>query len=126
MRLFTLFNPIIERAETLGGEAAVLAGQLRASCDQLVAATSAIGALGDTQRMLANATVYLEATGHVVVAALWLDQFVTTLGHDGDFYDGKRQAARYFFAFELPKTEPQFALLASGDATTLTMKPAWF
>ena len=44
----------------------------------------------------------------------------------GDFYDGKRAAARYFFRWELPKVGPMLDLLASGDPTTLEMRDAWF
>ena len=41
-------------------------------------------------------------------------------------YDGKRQACRYFFRWELPRTQPQFALLDSLDDTTLAMRDEWF
>ena len=44
----------------------------------------------------------------------------------GDFYDGKRQAARYFFRYELPRTGPQLDLLESLDRTTLEMRDTWF
>ena len=44
----------------------------------------------------------------------------------GEFYDGKRQAARYFFRWELPQTGPQFDLLERLDTTTLETNPAWF
>jgi butyryl-CoA dehydrogenase len=47
-------------------------------------------------------------------------------GEDVDFYRGKLQAARYFFQWELPKTDPQIALLGSLDTTTLDMQDAWF
>jgi hypothetical protein len=47
-------------------------------------------------------------------------------GKAGDFYDGKRQACRYFFAWELPKVGPQLDLLKGLDATTLEMRDAWF
>ena len=46
-------------------------------------------------------------------------------GKVGDFYDGKRQAARYFFRYE-PKTTPQLELLDSLDRTTLEMRGDWF
>ena len=36
--------------------------------------TGGLGALGDAGAILADATAYLEATGHVVVAWLWLEQ----------------------------------------------------
>ena len=41
------------------------------------------------------------------------------------FHDGKRQAARYFFRFELPKTGPQLDLLARLDRTTYETDPGW-
>ena len=37
----------------------------------------------------------------------------------GDFYEGKRTAARYFFAYELPKVTPQLDLLSGNDTTVL-------
>ncbi len=40
--------------------------------------------------------------------------------------DGKRQACRYFFGWELPRTGPQFDLLERLDDTTLEMLEAWF
>ena len=70
--------------------------------------------------------VYLEAVGHIVVAWMWLEQECAAHGRDGDFYDGKRAAAQYFFRYELPKTGPQLDLLESLDRTTLTMRDAWF
>jgi len=78
------------------------------------------------ERALANATVYLEAFGHVVVAWIWLEQALAAHGRAGDFHDGKRQACRYFFRWELPRTAAQFALLDSLDDTTLAMRDAWF
>ena len=75
---------------------------------------------------MANATVYLEAAGHVVVAWMWLEQLVAVGDRTGDFYDGQRAAARYFFRWELPKVGPMLDLLASGDTTTLEMRDAWF
>jgi hypothetical protein len=80
----------------------------------------------DPEVALANASVYLEAVGHTVVAWLWLEQLLAAHGKDGAFYDGKRQAARYFFRYELPRTGPQLDLLAQLDRTTLDMQDAWF
>jgi len=88
--------------------------------------TNLLYATRDPQRILANASVYLEAFGHVVVAWVWLEQALAAHGKPGDFYDGKRQACRYFFRWELPRTGPQFALLDSIDETTLAMRDAWF
>ncbi len=88
--------------------------------------TRTLWSAGDVERTLANATVYLEAVGHVVVAWVWLEQLLAADGKEGDFYDGKRQAGRYFFRWELPKVGPQLDLLESLDPTTLDMADAWF
>ena len=61
-----------------------------------------------------------------MVAWIWLEQALAAQGRTGDFYDGKRQACRYFFRWELPRTGAQFALLDSLDDTTLAMREAWF
>jgi butyryl-CoA dehydrogenase len=116
----------VARARDLGGEPAAHADALQAAVDRLGEVTLALAGLGDPERTMANATVYLEAAGHVVVAWMWLEQLVAVGDRDGDFYDGKRAAARYFFRWELPKVGPMLDLLASGDTTTLEMRDAWF
>jgi butyryl-CoA dehydrogenase len=99
---------------------------LEAAARRMGRVTRTLHAAGDPERTLANATVYLEALGHVVVAWVWLEQALAARGRAGDFYDGKRQACRYFFRWELPRTEAQFALLERLDDTTLVMRDAWF
>ena len=102
------------------------AADLERAIGRVVATTQALYAGRDVERALANATVYLEAFGHVVLAWIWLEQACAAHGRSGTFYDGKRQACRYFFRWELPKTGPQFDLLASLDETTLAMRDEWF
>lgn len=82
---------------------------------------------------LANASAYLEAFGHVVMAWLWLRQATAAVrglakgnAADTDFYQGKLAACRYFFHWELPKTRAQFDLLESRDRTCLEAKADWF
>ncbi|CAJ0709427.1 MULTISPECIES: acyl-CoA dehydrogenase [Ralstonia] len=100
---------------------------------KLAKVTQTLWAAGDPRVTLANASVYLEAFGHVVVAWIWLEQALAAAkalpnaqGEDADFYRGKLQAARYFFQWELPKIDPQIVLLGSLDTTTLDMQDAWF
>ena len=81
---------------------------------------------GDPASALANATMYLEAVGHVVMAWIWLQQTLAAHGKTGHFYEGKRLAARYFFHYELPKTTTQFDLLDSCDRTTTDLDENWF
>jgi len=126
MALAAKIGETVARATELGGEAAEQATALKVSVDRLGEVTMTIAGLGDPDRILANATVYLEAAGHMVVAWIWLEQVLAAAGKEGDFYDGKRQAARFFFRWELPKLGPMLDLLASGDTTTLEMQDAWF
>ncbi|MCW2511308.1 MAG: acyl-CoA dehydrogenase [Mycobacterium sp.] len=120
----------VEQATAAGGEAAELAAQLKSSWERLVEVTGAMFATADSEATLANSAIYLEAFGHVVMAWIWLEQFIVAESADGDsssdFYNGKRQAARYFFRYELPRTAPQLDLLESLDRTTLEMRDAWF
>jgi alkylation response protein AidB-like acyl-CoA dehydrogenase len=91
--------------------------------------TRALYATGDLNKTLANASVYLEAFGHTVLAWIWLEQAllaVGKVGHDADFYKGKLQACSFFFRWELPRVQPQLNLLESIDTTTLDMQDEWF
>ncbi|MGC4933671.1 acyl-CoA dehydrogenase [Gordonia sp. DT30] len=116
--------------ETIEAAAAIpalteYAQTLRAAVDTLVTTTAAVWSAGDAAVSLANATAYLEATGHLVIAWMWLEQLLAVGTQTGDFYDGKRAAAQYFYRYELPKTGPQFELLAALDRTTLDTDPSW-
>ncbi|MEV8211752.1 acyl-CoA dehydrogenase C-terminal domain-containing protein, partial [Streptomyces sp. NPDC079189] len=91
-----------------------------------VGAGTILWSTGDPATALANASVYLEAVGHVVLAWIWLEQFLALRDDTDDFHEGKRQAARYFFRVELPRTGPQFDLLDSLDHTAADSRPEWF
>ncbi|MGE2691916.1 acyl-CoA dehydrogenase [Mycolicibacterium pulveris] len=116
----------VATAAGLGGELAEQAAVLDATWQRLVAVTATMFGSGDIEAAMANSVVYLEAFGHIVVAWMWLEQLIAAHGRDGDFYDGKRAAGRYFFRYELPKTAPQLDLLESLDRTTLDMRDSWF
>jgi hypothetical protein len=108
--------------------------ELDAAMRRAVQATRTLYGAGDMNATLANASVYLEALGHVAVAWVWLQQAMAAQAgldagatpEDNAFYRGKLQACRYFFQWELPKTGAQFDLLESLDTTTLDMQDAWF
>lgn len=116
----------VSRASEIGGEAGELASQLDDAWRRLVSVTAAMFASGDVDAALANSAVYLEAFGHLVIAWAWLEQFVAAHSRSGDFYDGKRHAARYFYRYELPRTGPQLDLLQRLDRTTMEMRDNWF
>ncbi|WP_061009931.1 MULTISPECIES: acyl-CoA dehydrogenase [unclassified Mycolicibacterium] len=102
------------------------ARDLQAQTDRLAEVTAALWAAGDPETTLANSTAYLEAAGHIVMAWIWLEQLVAAGGNTGNFYDGKRAAAQYFFRYELPKVTTQLDLLASLDRTTVEAQVDWF
>ena len=75
--------------------------------------------------LLANATPYLHLVGHTVVATLWLQQVAVAEGREGDFFRGKEAAARYFYAWELPKTAHWAGVLSPVDRTCLDLQDSW-
>ncbi len=127
-----------EMAKT--AEAAKKDASLRAWGDALLAAAADAKATtdalhvakdkGEINLFLANATVYLDMIGHLVIAWMWLKQAVAAAPHangpETDFYRGKLAACRYFFHWELPKTRAQGELLRSLDSTCLDVTPALF
>ena len=116
----------VDRGLAQGGEVAEWAGQLSSAINDIAVLTAELWGSGQFDVVLANASAYLEAFGHIVLAWIWLEQAEAAAGNPGDFYQGKLQAARYFFATELPKTGPQIALLRSLDRTSLDMQANWF
>ena len=113
--LAALGRAIRETVAAAPPELGWMAERLDAACTRLTGVTAALWAPGDPGRALANASAYLNAAGHVVIAWMWLAQAIAAAGREGPFYDGKRLAARYFLTHELPRTQTWFDLLESGD-----------
>jgi Acetyl-CoA dehydrogenase C-terminal like/Acyl-CoA dehydrogenase, C-terminal domain len=88
----------------------------------------------NVEMYLADATLYLEMFGITVIAWQWLKQAAVaqaSLSKEGSdidqgFYQGKLACARYFFEYELVKTESLARRLLSEDRITVEMKPEWF
>jgi alkylation response protein AidB-like acyl-CoA dehydrogenase len=112
-----------ERAAAVDGDGSSYAAQLRDAIDEVLDTTAAVAALGDLGAMLAEATAYLEAVGHVAVAWIWLEQWLVAVGRDGDFYSGKRVATRYFFSRELPKVGAMLDIVRAADGLHLDLDP---
>ncbi len=127
-------------AETIGAARAVL--ELAEPASALAAAILDVGATTrllieempkNPERALANATLYLDSLGHVVVAWRWLAQALTASAAqpavsaaEQDFYAGKLSACRYFFRYELPRITPALKLLRSMDDTALAIPDGGF
>jgi alkylation response protein AidB-like acyl-CoA dehydrogenase len=123
--LATRISASIERAGHLPGLAEP-ANQLAAALQALGAATKAAWATGVPDDALANATPYLQAFGHTVLAWLWLDVAAACTARDDAFAQGKRAAMRYFFAYELPKTGAWLGVVAARNPTCREMRDDWF
>ncbi len=115
----------IERAGQEQGLAEA-ANQLAAALQRLGAATKSAWATGVPEEALANATPYLQAFGHVVLAWLWLDVAMAAQRGGSSLREGKLAAMHYFFAYELPKIDAWLAVVASREAVCRTMQDAWF
>jgi alkylation response protein AidB-like acyl-CoA dehydrogenase len=112
-------------ARAAGTQWAGFAADVDAAVARLGAVTATLWGTGDPDLALANASVYLEAAGHLVVGWLWLEQALACEGATDAFHEGKRAAARYFWRWELPRTRAQFDLLESLDRTVLDTDEAW-
>lgn len=113
-----------------------LADQLATAAKHVIDATRAAGkrmAAGDARLALANASYFMTALGHLVVGWLWLQQATAAqkalpdaIGDDRDFYAGKLQACRFFFATEVPLIEHAAGLVRDAEPSAFDMQAEWF
>ena len=103
-----------------------MAAQLRSVLERFAELTLTFRATRQRALVVAHASTYMEAAGHLVVAWIWLSQVLRTRSTGSDFYSGKRAAAAFFYAYELPKARVQLELLSSLDRTVAEVRPTWF
>ncbi|WP_423601106.1 acyl-CoA dehydrogenase [Roseateles sp. MS654] len=125
MALASRISETAQRAGQVPGFAEA-ANELGAALAAVGGATKKAWATGEPEEALANATPYLQAFGHTVLAWIWLDVALAMDGRDDDFAQGKRAAQRYFFAYELPKIHAWLGVVARREALTREMRDAWF
>lgn len=83
---------------------------------------------------LANATLYLDAFGHVVVGWMWLNQAIKAENRlasdvnesDDAFYAGKIKTCAYFMRYELPNVRPVLKLLSETNTLCMDFDVASF
>jgi butyryl-CoA dehydrogenase len=122
----------IKSASTHAGLAAYCQ-ELGASMQHVQTTLEAVSKTNDPSLGLANATIFLDAMGHVVIAWMWLKQAVAAteglasgIASDNAFYQGKLAACRFFYRYELPKATAQFNLVASLDDTCFNLEADQF
>lgn len=88
---------------------------------------------GETEKYLADATLYLEMFGIVTIAWQWLQQAETALrrmeqahAEDKNFYQGKWMTMKYFYEYELVKIEALAMRMKSDNSVTVDMQGDWF
>ena len=88
---------------------------------------------GETEKFLADATLYLEMFGIITIAWQWLNQGIVAQqklndAHEADqnFYQGKLATMRYFYEYELVKVDSLVKRLQSTDNVTIEMQSDWF
>lgn len=106
---------------------------LGAAMQQIQLTLESVSKASDPSLALANATIFLDAMGHVVIAWMWLKQAVAALegqakgnAADAAFYSGKLAACKFFYRYELPKAISKFDLVGSLDDTCLSMSAEEF
>ena len=111
------------------------ARELLTALQTLQSATRAAWMDATPEQALANATPYLQAFGHVVLAWLWLDVAraceaqrtqASTDAATLDALQGRLAAMRYFYAYELPKIDAWLLPVASRQALCREMQDRWF
>ena len=119
---------ILEEVDAAGAVAALQpwADSLKSYLDEALSATEKALACGDLNLRFANATLYLDALGHIVLAWMWLRQAraaEAALSSGADqteaFYKGKLSACRYFFNYELPRVTHWLNIVGGLDTTCL-------
>jgi butyryl-CoA dehydrogenase len=122
--LATRISATAERAGHVEGLAEA-ANALAAALQRLGAATKSAWATGVAEEALANATPYLQAFGHVVLAWLWLDVALCAAAGNSPLKPGKLAAMRYFFAYELPKIDAWLAVVANRCDICRSVQTDW-
>jgi hypothetical protein len=109
------------------------AKQLTQALERVKTTIGAVTQCSDPALALANATIFLDAMGHVVIAWMWLKQAVAAqqglqnCGEaDQNFYQGKLAANQFFFNYELPKIKANLELVAGLDRTCFDVQAEQF
>ncbi len=93
----------------------------------VASATKAAWATGSPEEALANATPFLQAFGHTVLAWMWLDVAIAAAARPADDgMRGKLAACRFFFHYELPRIGAWLGVVESRDDTCRSMAEASF
>jgi butyryl-CoA dehydrogenase len=106
------------------------ANGLRGALQDLIGATNDAWATRLPDEALANATPYLQAFGHLVLAWVWLDVGIAAARSRADaptpLESGLTAALRYFHIYELPKVGAWLNVVRTRESVCRLMPDNWF
>ncbi len=106
------------------------ANGLRGTLQALIEATNDAWATRLPDEALANATPYLQAFGHLVLAWVWLDVGIAAARSRADapapLESGLIAALRYFHIYELPKVSAWLNVVRTRESVCRLMPDNWF
>ena len=111
----------IERAKNRSTQAANLASELEKHLGKLASVTDLINSQELLSERISHAWLYADAFGHVVIAWIWLEQFLACEDKVDDFAESKRVTAQYFFAYELASVGSWLDILEARGDLLLTL-----
>lgn len=103
---------------------AKLLGEKLRLTDQVFRHLAAFAKTGDLERFLADATVFMEFAGTLVVAWQWLKMGIVAqkaieAKENSPFYQGKLHTMKFFFHYEVPKMEALAQTLQNVEKLTI-------
>ncbi|CAM9930617.1 unnamed protein product [Phaeothamnion confervicola] len=106
--------------ETLQPQAQALADQLALNMKVLGHLTP-FAAQGEFEKLLSDATIYMEFLCNIVVAWQWLKMGVVATPNvsKGAFYQGKIRAMKFFYQYELSKNRSLVDIMLTPERLTL-------
>lgn len=113
------------RAHDCGDEIAEHGGAVERMLKRIVSVTRGLHAAGDSELLLSNAAIYLEVFGHLTIGWIWLEQILASHGKNGDFYEGKRAAARFFRRWEMVRAEASLGIIERLGRDFADLRTEW-
>jgi hypothetical protein len=114
-------NQTIVRAKNRSTEAADLASLLGKQLTKLTSVTELLNSQELLSERISHAWLYADAFGHVVIAWIWLEQFLACEEIVDDFAQSKRVTAQYFYTYELANVTSWLKILEARHDLLLTV-----
>jgi len=117
----------VSKYDDLKGYAAKLGEKLQLA-QKVIGFLVGFAQKGDYQRFLSDATPFMEFFGNITMAWIWLDMALHAKNsmvtgqkkYTDDFYESKIHSMKFFFKYELPKTNGLAEILLDEEVLTIS------